>query len=175
LRDRYRGVVGRTLLLIRHAKAVQDADTDRARELTARGRRDGEALGQWLSDHDLVPERIVVSPARRAGQTWDAAATVTGGPAAEVDERIYDNSMDSLLSVARETPDQVSSVAIVGHNPSMHAFAYSLDSGSGSAAASEALASAYPTSAVAVFDVTSEWADVTLGRVALLDFTVPRG
>jgi phosphohistidine phosphatase len=167
--------VGRTLLLIRHAKAVQDADTDRVRELSSRGRRDGAALGRWLADHDLVPERVVVSPARRAGQTWEAAAAVTGGPAAVVDKRIYDNSMDSLLSVARETPGQVSSVAIVGHNPSMHAFAYSLDSGAGSTTASEALASAYPTSAVAVFEVTSEWSGVTLGQVPLVEFTVPRG
>jgi len=63
----------RRLVVLRHAKAEQGG-RDRDRELTRRGHRDATAAGAWLVANDAVPEAVVVSPARRTVQTWEAAA-----------------------------------------------------------------------------------------------------
>ena len=68
-----------------------------------------------------------------------------------VDPRIYDNTVEALLALIRETPEDVQSVAVVGHNPSMWELATVLDDGQGSASARKDLAAGFPTGGVAVF------------------------
>ncbi len=107
------------LLLIRHAKTEQGSP-DESRPLTDRGRRDAAAIGEWLRTQDVVPDLAVVSPAVRAQQTWE----LTGIDAkTEVDARVYDNTVSDLLDIVRGTDESVSTLAIVGHNPSIEAFA----------------------------------------------------
>src|SRR5690242_6265180 len=109
------------LIVIRHAKAGE-APRDIDRPLTERGPRDAAAIGDWLTEHGLAPDRAVVSPAARAMQTWSgAAARLEGAPEPVIDERIYENSMDLLLDIVSETPDDVRCLVLVGHNPSFAA------------------------------------------------------
>jgi phosphohistidine phosphatase len=92
----------RRLLLVRHAKAAQGG-VDADRPLTKRGIRQAAAIGAWLEHAGLVPDRVVVSPARRAAQTWErAGAPLEPAPQLIVDERIYDNTVESLLEAIRE-------------------------------------------------------------------------
>lgn len=168
----------RRLVLIRHAKAAQEG-VDRDRALARRGTTEAPAIGRWLAGRQLIPDRVVVSPARRARQTWELAAAdlAASGPGAaaepELDERIYDNSVDDLLAVIRETPAAVSTVAIVGHNPAVQELAMTFDDGGGDADGRRELAEKYPTSGVAVFAVTDPWAVAAAGT--LISFAVPRG
>ena len=107
------------LLLIRHAKTAQGSP-DEARQLTDRGRRDSAAIGDWLRSHSLVPDLVVVSPAKRARQTWE----LTGIDAkSEIDERVYENTESDLLAIMRGADESVATLAIVGHNPSIESFA----------------------------------------------------
>ena len=168
--------MARTLVLIRHAKAAQDGASDEARTLAPRGTSDARAVGRWLAQQDIAPDLVVVSPARRARQTWEAAAASLGAaPSVRIDARIYDNTLEALLSVLNETDESVSTLAIVGHNPSMHALAVSLDNGHGDAPSRAALADAYPTSGIVVFDVDGAWGQLAPGGASLRDFAVPRG
>jgi phosphohistidine phosphatase SixA len=48
-------MAGRTLVLVRHAKAVPDAATDAQRELAGRGGRDAEAAGRWPAEEEIAP------------------------------------------------------------------------------------------------------------------------
>jgi phosphohistidine phosphatase len=167
-------VTERRLVLIRHAKtAAGSPDIDR--ELTERGRRDAHEIGRRLRALELAPDRVVVSPARRAQETWTlAAAELDSTPEPEIDEHVYDNNVRSLLTIARETVPELGTVFVVGHNPSMHEFAIALDGGTGDADARIAIAAKFPTSGIAVFAV-AEWPALTFGGATLLHFDVPRG
>jgi len=56
----------RRLILIRHAKAVEeDVGGDHARALAERGKADAAALGAWLLEHGLWPDAALCSTAAR--------------------------------------------------------------------------------------------------------------
>jgi phosphohistidine phosphatase len=145
------------LILVRHAKTEQGSP-DEQRRLTDRGRRDAAAIGDWFRTQDVVPDLVVVSPATRARQTWDLAsvdAPVT------VDERVYGNTIADLAAIVVETDESVSTLAIVGHNPSIEAYT-ARHGGPGEIS----------TGTVAVFDVDGSWAD---GEVRSAEVTTCRG
>jgi phosphohistidine phosphatase len=161
------------LLLIRHAQAA-DAPVDRDRPLTAHGTRAAAAIGAWLEQTGYAPDRVLVSTALRAQQTWAAAAEALGDdrePA--VDQRIYDNTVATVLEMIGELTDDVGTVAVVGHNPSMGELAFSLDDGTGSDSGRRELHAGFPTGAIAVFRVETSFADLGPGSAILEEFTVP--
>jgi phosphohistidine phosphatase len=163
------------LVVIRHAKAGE-APLDVERPLTERGLRDAAAIGDWLRARRLRPDRVVVSPARRALQTWEAAAArLDEAPDPVIDDRIYENTLDLLLDIVRETTDEVTTLVLVGHNPAMGALASELDDGRGDRLARQQLRSGFPTSAVAVFRIAGRWADLDLDAGTLTGFAAPRG
>jgi phosphohistidine phosphatase len=167
--------MARTLLLIRHAKAERDGPSDAARALAPRGVRDAQAAGRWLVGHDLVPTHVVVSPARRALQTWEAVSSELGGaPSMTIDDRVYDNTSESLLAVVRDSAADLDTIAIVGHNPSIQALAVALDDGLGDDRARADLFAAYPTTGIAVLDLESTWDELAPGGATLRDFVTPR-
>jgi phosphohistidine phosphatase len=139
-------VASHRLLLIRHAK-TELGTPDEARQLTDRGKRDAAAIGEWLRAEDVLPDRVVVSAATRARQTWE----LTGIDAeTDVDERVYDNTVSDLLDIMRGTDESVPTLAIVGHNPSIEAFA------AGHGGPGE-----ISTGTVVVFAIDGTWADGT--------------
>ena len=163
----------RRLLLVRHAQAA-DAPVDADRTLTERGIRHATAIGSWLRRAAFVPDRVVVSPAVRARQTWElASARLAPDLTPIVDARLYDNTVELLLAVIREAPDDGSTVAVVGHNPSVGELASVLDDGEGAPAARRDLGTGYPPGAVAVFELATSFAAVAPGTATLTDFTVP--
>lgn len=145
------------LLLIRHAKTEQGSP-DVQRQLTDRGRRDSAAIGEWLQEHGAVPDLVVVSPARRARQTWE----LTGVDArVTVDDRVYDSNLSNILTIVRETAEDVASLAIVGHNPPIEVFT-ARHGGPGEIS----------TASVAVFDVDGSWAE---GEIRYVEVNACRG
>lgn len=162
----------RSLVLIRHAKAAE-GDVDRERPLAPRGIREAPEIGRWLAARQLVPDRVVVSPALRARQTWERAATgLTDTPDPVQDERVYDNSRDDLLAVVRDTPDSVRTLAIVGHNPGIQDLAMSFDDGTGNDAARRDVTGKYATGGLAVFTVDGPWSRA--GSGTLTAYAAPR-
>lgn len=61
------------LILLRHAKSAWDepALDDHDRPLNARGRAAAPRIGAWIRDRPPFPDRVLVSTARRARETWD--------------------------------------------------------------------------------------------------------
>ncbi|WP_245700177.1 SixA phosphatase family protein [Geodermatophilus siccatus] len=168
-----RPVQPRRLLLIRHAKAA-GGPVDRERPLTADGVRQAAALGAWLEHAGLVPDRVLVSPARRAVQTWEqVGAALSTGVQPIGDARIHDNTVDALLAAIRETPEDALSVAVVGHNPSIGELAGVLDDGRGDPVARRGVESGVPAAGVAVFDLAVPFAAVAPGVATLRNFRVP--
>jgi len=163
----------RRLILVRHAKTEQGSP-DIARALTERGRRDAREIGRWLAANDNVPDQVVLSPSVRTRQTWEfAAEQLATTPTVVEDERIYDNSVGNLLAVVRDTEPSVRTLALVGHNPSVHGCAVGLLGGVGGDVAEEV--QEFPTATIAVFTVDSDWDDVGSVPATLVAITTCRG
>ena len=162
--------------MVRHAKAEQSADTDHARRLLDRGRADATAAGQWLADQGLVADHALVSAARRALETWSALASGAGWELEPTtDEGLYAAGPDTALDLIRGVPADTGVLVVVGHNPTMAHLAQLLDDGEGDPEAANAMASEFPTSAVAVFEYDGAWADLDLTSARLVAFHVGRG
>lgn len=161
----------RRLVLIRHARAAGGA-VDVDRPLTADGAEQAAAIGPWLEQAGLVPDRVLVSPARRAAQTWAAAAPAAAARPT-IEPRIYDNTVDALLAAIRAAPDDVATLALVGHNPSIGELARALGDGQADAVAQRAVDDGFPTGAVAVFALGTSFTDVEPGTATLVAVVVP--
>ena len=160
-------------MLVRHAQAA-DGPVDADRPLTARGTAHAAAIGSWLAETGSVPDQVLVSPARRAVQTWElASGRLPHGRPPTVDPRIYDNTVDALLAAVRDVPDEVQALAVVGHNPSLGELAAVLDDGQGDPAARERLDAGLPTGAVVVFTLGTPFAAIAPGAATLTDVAVP--
>ena len=160
--------------MIRHAQAAAGAPVDHDRPLTAQGARNAGAIGAWLERGGFVPDRVVVSPALRARQTWEraAASLVLDGPPT-LDERIYENTVEAVLAAITDTSEDVQTLVVVGHNPSMGELAVALDDGQGDPDARRSLQGGFPTGAVAVFEVGASFGELEPGAATLTAFEVP--
>jgi phosphohistidine phosphatase len=167
-------VSGRQLILIRHSKAAGGA-IDLERPLAPRGESDAAAVGRLLSRKGVVIDLAVVSPARRARQTWDRVqAGLSDQVEVVIDERIYDNEVAALFQVVHEAGADVDCLALVGHNPSFAEFANSLDDGQGDSDARDQLRAGYPTSGVAIFDGPVSWDEFRPHSAIVRSFDIGR-
>ena len=113
------------LLLMRHAKSSWDDPTlaDFDRPLNPRGLRAAPAMGAFMRREEILPERIISSPAMRARET---TRLVSEGGAFEaeitLEDRVYEASANGLRQIAAEVDDAYSCVMLVGHNPGMEHF-----------------------------------------------------
>jgi phosphohistidine phosphatase len=168
-------VTARTLLLLRHAKSDwAEAVPDHERPLAARGQREAPLVGQWLHEHGTTPDLVVCSPATRVRQTWElVAAELPSAPEVKIDDRVYEASAGALLSMVAEAPDSVTTLMVVGHNPSMEELA-DLLAGEGAAKALDRMARKFPTAAMAVLAFDGSWAELEPAGARLADFVVAR-
>jgi phosphohistidine phosphatase len=106
---------------MRHADARwQDAGlSDLERPLNRRGSAAAEAMARRLLELALVPELVLVSPARRTQQTGEIVARVLSLAARLVisDEALYLASAADLMKVVQATGPRVAHLLVVAHNP----------------------------------------------------------
>jgi phosphohistidine phosphatase len=169
------GSFPRQLILLRHAKSAWPDDVpDHDRPLASRGRRDAPAAGRWLRKSGHVPDRVLCSTARRARETWELAEDkLRARPQAVLEDRVYRASVADLLDLARQTPADVRTLLIVGHDPAVQALTIEL---AGQQPGDEALARVrikYPTAAVAVLSFSGSWSDLSPGQARLAEFVAP--
>ena len=110
------------VLLLRHAKSSwkDTGISDHSRPLNRRGRKDAPRMGQVLIEEDLVPDVILCSTARRARDTVDLVADVSGfGGEIIYLESFYHAWPSDFLDALRSLSSDINSAMIVGHNPSM--------------------------------------------------------
>jgi phosphohistidine phosphatase len=167
--------MARRLVVMRHAKAEQAGPTDFDRPLASRGREDAAAAGAWLASQGVTPDHALVSAALRTQQTWESVASGAGWSIEpDLDRGLYAAGPETALDLVRLVPDSVSSLVVIGHNPTMAVLAQLLDDGSGDVAAAAEMVGGFPTSAVAVFSYDGAWADLAEGSAALEAFHVGR-
>jgi phosphohistidine phosphatase len=109
------------LTLMRHADARwQDAGlSDLERPLNRRGTAAAETMARRLQELALVPDLLLVSPARRTQQTGEIVARALALPPRRVlrEEALYLASAADLLKVVQATGPRVAHLLVVAHNP----------------------------------------------------------
>ncbi len=146
----------RTLILMRHAKAVRphEADSDKARGLTGRGRRESAEAGAAIAQAGLAPTLALVSTAKRTRETAEHGL---GGFALETqfDEALYHAAPEGIWDAF--TASDAESVVVVGHNPGIGELVSMLvrEAHDGSRLARE-FDGHFPTAAWAAFEIRGE-------------------
>ncbi|MBY5866487.1 SixA phosphatase family protein [Rhizobium leguminosarum] len=164
------------LILLRHAKSAwPDGVADRERPLADRGRKAAPVIGAYMLREKLIPDLALVSPARRAQETWKL---VRGVLSKKVSEReaadIYEVSAERILDVIRTVEPGIRTLLIVGHNPGMENAA-SLIVADGDADAVGRMREKFPTAGLAVIDLDLDgWDEIAAGTGYLEGFVTPR-
>lgn len=146
----------RTLILLRHAKAVRahEAPSDEARGLTGRGRREAAAAGAAMEAAGLRPTLALVSSSVRTRETAEH-----GLAHFQLETRfegaLYHASPEGVWDAF--AAGDAESVVIVGHNPGIGELVGMLvhQAHDGSKLARE-FAGHFPTAAFAAFEIRGE-------------------
>lgn len=163
------------LLLLRHAKAAWPSGTlDLDRPLAKRGQEAALVMGNYLKRERLEPDLAIVSPARRAQETWERVQPILGEIAMRPDGRIYEAPVGRLREVVRDVEPEIRTVLVIGHNPGFEELARLLI-GEGDMDGILRLGQKYPTAGLAVIDFELEsWEDVAQKSGRLERFVTPK-
>jgi phosphohistidine phosphatase len=110
----------KTLLLMRHAKSSwKNKDLpDIERPLNRRGDKEAPEMGKLLKKKNLVPDRIISSPALRARLTAEIVGKKSGYKNEIIyAEQLYMAEVIAILDTLKEQPDDLESILLIGHNP----------------------------------------------------------
>ncbi len=159
----------KTLILCRHGKSDWPSGvSDMHRPLKERGISEVTFLSGLLADQGFCPDLMISSPARRAIETAQIVKkTLTFDQDIRIVPALYEDGVAELIHVIHKLNDQVESVMIFGHNPTMeHALTYLLEASS---------AFEMPTSAMACIEMRSwHWKDLSSRNIHLRWLLVPR-
>ncbi|MDE0007206.1 MAG: histidine phosphatase family protein, partial [Gammaproteobacteria bacterium] len=120
---------------------------------TRRGRKDAERMRAWmLAEHmDAMPELWISSPATRALET---AEILAGGANTTTEPRLYGAWPEDYVRIVHATPNEVTGVALVAHNPAISSFVRSLSGG----------VAAFPTLGTALYRLPTGWGRLELAQ-----------
>ncbi|HEX2727256.1 MAG TPA: histidine phosphatase family protein [Beijerinckiaceae bacterium] len=162
-------------MLLRHAKSAwPDGTGDLERPLAGRGREAAPRMGAYLAGEQLIPDLVLVSPARRTQETWALVRPHLGDAAVRTEPRIYEAPAERLLAVARETDAGTATLLIVGHNPGLADLLRLLVGGGDRLALTKAMTK-YPTAGLAVIDLPNgAWRELSPRSGRLDRFVTPK-
>ncbi|HEY0224430.1 MAG TPA: histidine phosphatase family protein [Pseudolabrys sp.] len=144
----------RRLILFRHAKAEasEPGMEDRARVLVERGRKDAAKIGAYMAGHALIPDKVVMSPAKRTQETWKyAASAFKPAPGAMTADTLYDATPHAIFGVIKDAPASAHTLLVLGHNPGLYEVAMMLIA-TGDIDARERLREKLPTAGLAIIE-----------------------
>src|SRR5947209_14390420 len=106
------------LFVLRHAKSSWEEPglADHERPLAPRGRRAVEAIAAHVNATGITPELVLCSSARRTRETLEGVAV---GGEHVIEPALYGASAEEVLDRLHQVPDEVRSVMLVGHNPTL--------------------------------------------------------
>jgi phosphohistidine phosphatase len=120
---------------------------------------------------------VLCSTARRARETWQLAEEKLGArPQTVFEDRVYEASVVDLLGLVRQTPADVDTLLVVGHDPAMRGLTLELASRQLSDTEAEAVSRVrekYPTAAIVVLSFSCSWAELSAEEAQLAHFVVP--
>jgi phosphohistidine phosphatase len=163
----------KTLYLLRHAKSSWDdaALADRDRPLAPRGRKAAKLMAEHLRLDGIEPSLVLCSAARRTQETLEAIEPALGGSDVLVERDLYGASAGELLERLHQVADEVETVMLIGHNPSIQSLALNLAARGDDLGA---IGLKYPTGALATLTFEGSWRDLGRDGAELAGFVRPR-
>ena len=117
----------KTLILMRHAKAVREDIPDMERHLEERGIKDSKKMGKFLKHEKMISDVILCSPSKRTKQTLEL---VLEELKTEIPVRfepvIYENDNEKIKIFISSVPNEIQRLMVIGHNPSIETLAEKL-------------------------------------------------
>jgi phosphohistidine phosphatase len=159
--------MSRTLILLRHGKSDWDTDDDDFnRPLKKRGKNASVQAGKWLLEHNLVPDFVITSSAKRAMQTAELACETMGIRKKNIykQKHIYLATPEELLFTLQDCPKQAKRVMLVGHNPGLEELLYYLVDGNLTIPDDGKL---LPTATLAIMQMPDSWRKLMQGTAEL--------
>ena len=112
----------KTLFFIRHAQAKYNSPSgkDIDREIDTTGYVKAQLLANELKRNNFDIQRIISSPAKRALQTAKILKEgLSISHEISLEKSLYFGNRDDYLKLLYALPDELNSVMIVGHNPTI--------------------------------------------------------
>ena len=162
------------LLLLRHAKSSWDDPKlpDHSRPLNARGKYAAANVGRVMRHVGALPDRVLVSSARRTLQTLEQLEPWETAPRIEVMDGLYLAHGNAILELVRDVAPETACLLVVGHNPGLHELGLALaDKEIG--IEEQKLHEGFPTSALAWFGFDGPWSELADGKAELKRFIAP--
>jgi len=111
----------KNLFLIRHAKSSWDDMSlkDFDRPLNERGHRDAEDMANRLKNKEIIFDKILSSPAKRAQTTARYFHDILEVEATKLElvANIYQAYEGDIIKLIQNTSSSINNLAIFGHNP----------------------------------------------------------
>ncbi len=108
---------------MRHAKSdwSSEYESDFERPLAARGIKATKLMASWLKKNQAIPDKIICSPALRTKQTCQLILNKLDLAIDNIywENKIYNASLDDLLSVIKQHNNNTHVLLIIGHNPGL--------------------------------------------------------
>ena len=150
----------KSITIIRHAESSWDSvvATDFERPLNKRGFSDAKLMGDALVNKKINLDMIISSTANRAITTAKIIADqIKFNDEIKEEENIYGASYKDLFSMITKLDDSFDSMALVGHNPTLHILSENL---------SNKRFMKFPTCSIVhvIFDVNS-WVKIQSGNL----------
>ncbi len=157
----------RELILLRHAhaEAATTGQADLDRPLSTVGLAEAEAAAKWLKENNLLPDRVLCSPARRTRETLEAVLSVIGYAEQTIKDAIYEATPGALASLIDDNRE-AERLLVVGHNPGLEQLVALMNTGESSDYRG------MPPAAIAVLTFPAK-ADVEPGVATLKSFWWP--
>lgn len=116
----------KTLYIMRHAKASWDYPElpDYDRPLTESGMINSKKIATELQNRNVSVELIICSYAKRSHDTARIIATGINYPVEQIEvcNDIYEGDTDDFFKLIFQVNDDITSLMIVGHNPTVTQF-----------------------------------------------------
>ena len=157
------------IFILRHAKSDWKAsfDSDYERPLAKRGVKAARMMGRFMRRTDQVPEKVLSSSAIRARATAELAIEA-GDWQCQTDylDSLYGATAASILELIRSQDEGISSLLIIGHQPTLSELIAELAGGAGVR---------FPTAALARIDFAVEaWDPLRPGDGELISLVTPK-
>ncbi|HET6869009.1 MAG TPA: histidine phosphatase family protein [Solirubrobacteraceae bacterium] len=163
------------LFILRHAKSSWDDPglADHDRPLAPRGRRAVEAIAAHLNAEGIMPELVLCSSARRTRETLEGAG-VGGEHLIEPD--LYGANCQEVLERLHRVPEEIGSVMVVGHNPTLQALVLHLadDDAAINGSYLVEVRRKFPTGALATLTFDGAWQELSPRSARLASYVRPK-
>lgn len=163
------------LFVLRHAKSSWDDPglADHDRPLAPRGRRAVEAIAAYVKQEGITPELVLCSSARRTRETLEGVAV---GGEHMIESELYGANCQEVLERLHRVPEEIGSVMLVGHNPTLQALVLRLANGDGATDGSDLdeVRRKFPTGALATLTFDGAWTGLSPRSARLAAYVRPK-